>query len=110
MDATAGLSPSLENIAAGLAGFALASLFSFARKPQVIEQDTPPTYSSTAGVNGSYTTPDTTPVHYPGMGHDFHVLARVLSQKQQQALSHPVSADPAEQQMRRLLESFRPQL
>ena len=110
MDATASLSPSLENIAAGLAGFALASLFSFARKPQVIKQDTPPTYSSTAGANGSYTTPDTSPVHYPGMGHDFHVLARVLSQKQQQAVSHPASAGPAEQQMHRLLESFRPQL
>ena len=110
MDATAQLSPSLENIAAGLAGFALASLFSFARKPQVIKQDTPPTYSSPTGTNGSYTTPDTTPIHYPGMGHDFHVLARALSQKQQQALSLPANAGPAEQQMRRLLESFRPQL
>jgi hypothetical protein len=110
MDATAGLSPSLENIAAGLAGFALASLFSFARKPQVIKQDTPPTCSSTTGGNGSYTTPDTAPVHYPGMGHDFHVLARTLSQKQQQGVSLPANAGPAEQQMRRLLESFRPQL
>jgi hypothetical protein len=110
MDATAGLSPSLENIAAGLAGFALASLFSFARKPQVIKQDTPPAYSSPTGANGSYTTPDTAPVHYPGMGHDFHVLARVLSQKQHQGLSLPANAGPAEQQMRRLLESFRPQL
>jgi hypothetical protein len=110
MDATAQLSPSLENIAAGLAGFALASLFSFARKPQVIKQDTPQTYSSPTGTNGSYTTPDTTPIHYPGMGHDFHVLARAVSQKQQQALSLPANAGPAEQQMRRLLESFRPQL
>ena len=110
MDATAGLSPSLENIAAGLAGFALASLFSFARKPQAIKQDTSPTYSSNTGTNGSYTTPDTAPVHYPGMGHDFHVLARALSQKQQQGLSLPANAGPAEQQMRRLLESFRPQL
>src|ERR1700733_13488299 len=110
MDATAGLSPSLENIAAGLAGFALASLFSFARKPQVIKQDTPPTYSSTTGADSSYITPDTAPVHYPGMGHDFHVLARALSQKQQQGLSLPANAGPAEQQMRRLLESFRPQL
>jgi hypothetical protein len=110
MDATAQLSPSLENIAAGLAGFALASLFSFARKPQVIKQDTPPTYSSPTGTNGSYTTPDTTPIHYPGMGHDFHVLARALSQKQQQALNLPANAGPAEQQMRQLLESFRPQL
>jgi hypothetical protein len=110
MDATAQLSPSLENIAAGLAGFALASLFSFARKPQIIKQDTPPTYSSTPDTNGSYTTPDTTPIHYPGMGHDFHVLARALSQKQQQALSLPANAGPAEQQMRQLLEGFRPQL
>jgi hypothetical protein len=109
MDATAQLFPSLENIAAGLAGFALASLFSFARKPQVIKQDTPPTYSSAPGTNGSYTTPDTTSIHYPGMGHDSHVLARALSQKQQQALSLPASAGPAEQQMRRPLESFRPQ-
>ena len=109
MDATAGLSPSLENIAAGLAGFALASLFSFARKPQVIKQDTPPTYSSTAGTNGSYTTSDAAPVHYPGMGHDFRVLARVLSQTQQ-GVSLRANAGPAEQQMRQLLESFRPQL
>src|ERR1700733_7669685 len=106
MDATAGLSPSLENIAAGLAGFALASLFSFARKPQVIKQDTPPTYSSTTGADSSYITPDTAPVHYPGMGHDFHILARALSQKQQQGLSHPANVARAEKKRGGLLENY----
>jgi hypothetical protein len=110
MDATTVLSPSLENIAAGLAGFALASLFSFARRPQVIKQEPLPTYSSTTGANDSYANPPTAPVHYPDMGHNFHVLARVSSQTQQQVLSIPANTGPAKQQMLWLLESFRPRL
>lgn len=100
MDAAAGISPSMETIAAGLAGFTLASLLSFARKPHVVKQETPPP-------------PDTTPkapvMHFPGMGHDFHMLARLVAEKQR-PVNLPTSTDDADDSMLRILTTFQPQL
>jgi hypothetical protein len=110
MDATTGMSPSLETIAAGMAGFALASLFSFARKPQVVKQDTPPTsYLAPGGHLNSYVNPNTPATHFPGMGHDFHVLARLVGEKQQ-SLNLLLSPGRAEQDIHQMLKAFRPQL
>ena len=97
MEPTAGMSPSMETIAAGLAGFALANLFSFARKPLVIRQESLPTYS------------DTPPSNSPAMGHDYHILARLVADKQRQLDSMP-RASGSEESMRQILKSFQPQL
>jgi hypothetical protein len=100
MDAIAGMSPSMETIAAGFAGFTLATLFSFARKPQVIKQKSPSTSSIV---------PNTAAVHFPSMGHDFHILARLVGEKQQR-LDLLASPFATEQSIQHMLKEFRPQL
>jgi hypothetical protein len=100
MDAIAGMSPSMETIAAGFAGFTLATLFSFARKAQVVKQESPSTSSFA---------PNTPAIHFPGMGHDFHVLTRLVAEKQQR-LDILASPAAAEQSIQQMLKAFRPQL
>lgn len=96
MDTIPSMPPSVETVAAGVAGFALASLLSFARKPQVEKQDAPATSKTPA-------------IHFPGMGHDFHVLARLVGEKQQ-SLDLLTSRNGAEQNLLHMLRAFGPQL
>ena len=96
MDAFPGISPSMETIAAGMAGFALARLFSFAQKPQIMRKESPRTY-------------DTPPSHFSGMGHDFHILARLIAEKERHLQFAP-RATGAEEIMHQMLRSFQPQL
>jgi hypothetical protein len=110
MDATAGMSPSMETIAAGLAGFTLASLLPFARKPQAAKQESPPTSYMAVGTNLNSSVPTNTPaIHFPGMGHDFHMLARLVAEKQH-PLTLPSTTGGAEESMLQILRNFHPQL
>ena len=104
------MSPSMETVAAGLAGFAFASLLSFARKPQVVRQDAQPTSRLPTGGNSDSYLPQNTPTFsLPGMGHDFHMLARLVAEKQRSVNLLP-PASRAEESMRETLKSFHPQL
>lgn len=110
MDATAGMSPSMETIAAGLAGFTLASLLSFARKPQAVRQESPANPYMVAGTNLNSSISASTPaMHFPGMGHDFHILARLIAEKQR-PLNVPASTGGPEESMHQILKVFQPQL